>query len=130
MRTVSPSLTCLGVTVHVCAAAGSAQRAENMSAKSGPRRSARTPMERQPVIYSCELNWYSRGPRGDSQGQKVQKDRCAKGGRAHATNGIGLETGSDRLFFLCLVCFAISGSVVRLKAQSPAVELTGMWKAT
>ena len=44
--------------------------------------------------------------------------------------GLGSKRAAIGFSFLCLVCFAISGSVVRLKAQSPAVELTGMWKAT
>jgi hypothetical protein len=34
------------------------------------------------------------------------------------------------LSFFFLVCFAISGSMVRLRAQSARAELTGMWKAT
>src|SRR4030095_14451769 len=34
------------------------------------------------------------------------------------------------LSFFFLVCFAISGPMVRLRAQSARAELTGMWKAT
>src|SRR5215475_10751264 len=52
MRRVSPSLTCLGATVHVWAKAGAAQKKQKRRARNGLRKVWGISTERRMIIYS------------------------------------------------------------------------------
>src|SRR5215467_1251040 len=107
MRRVSPSLTCLGLTVQFCATAGAAA-AQTRNAKMGPR-SRRKAIGRKRIISSSwRTECYSHGRSTRWQARKKRKVRGDKGAGQAATSRIETATNpvrnEDQRLLLLAVC--------------------------